>query len=41
MAKYYGKIGFVKEVEKSPGVIIQDKTERFYKGNIIHNRRRY
>ena len=41
MAKYYGKIGFVKEVEKSPGVIIQDKTERLYKGNIIHNRRRY
>ena len=27
MAKYYGKIGFVKEIEKSPGVIIQDKTD--------------
>lgn len=37
MAKYYGKIGYIEEVEKSPGVWKKETTERFYSGDLNRN----
>lgn len=39
MAKWYGTIGYVKQVEKSPGVFGNDVTERKYTCNVIRNSR--
>ena len=42
MAKFSGVIGFVKDVEESPGVWISDAIiERKYYGDIIRNNRRF
>lgn len=39
--KYYGKIGYVENVETSPGVWTESKViERVYTGDIIRNTRR-
>ena len=40
MAKWYGKIGFIKQVEKKPGVYVSETIERNYYGDIIRNTRR-
>lgn len=39
MAKFYGKVGYIKSVESedSPGVWIDDVTERNYYGDITRN----
>lgn len=39
MAKWYGTIGYVKPVEKSPGVYRNEVTERKYTCNVIRNSR--
>ena len=41
MAKYYGNIGFVKEVETKQDVWEPQVTVRPYKGDVIRNSRRY
>lgn len=40
MAKFYGKIGYAHNVEKQPGVIVEEITERSYYGDIFKNSRR-
>lgn len=40
MAKYFGKLGFVRDVENSPGVYVEEVTEREYYGDIVKNTRR-
>lgn len=40
MAKWYGKIGFAETVETSPGVWVEQITERNYYGDITRNTRR-
>lgn len=39
MAKWYGKIGFIKQVENNPGVYISKTIERNYYGDLIRNSR--
>lgn len=39
MNKYYGRIGYVETVEDTPGVWVEKKTERYYYGDVISNRR--
>lgn len=39
MAKFYGKIGYVKTIESEPGVWTEESTEREYYGDIIRNTR--
>lgn len=41
MSKFHGKIGFVKTIEKSPGVYMDQVTERDYHGDILRNNRRW
>lgn len=41
MTKYHGKIGFVKFVEKDPGVFVEEAIERDYKGDVTRNIRRW
>lgn len=39
--KYYGKVGYVENIETSPGVWTESKViERLYTGDIIRNTRR-
>lgn len=40
MAKFYGKIGYVRTAETSPGVWEELVTERNYTGDLIRNTRR-
>lgn len=40
MAKYYGRIGFVKTVETVPGVWEEKTITRSYRGDVIRNVRR-
>ena len=40
MAKFYGKIGYVKTVETEPGMWEEQKTERQYSGELVKNTRR-
>ena len=40
MAKFYGKIGYATTVETSPGVHVEEITERDYYGDVIRNTRR-
>lgn len=40
MAKWYGAIGYAETIEKSPGVYIEDITERKYYGELNRNTRR-
>lgn len=35
MAKFYGKIGFIVPVEKSPGVFVEKAIERTYSGDFL------
>ena len=39
MAKWRGKIGFIKQVEKKPGVYVSETTERNYYGDLLRNSR--
>jgi len=39
VAKWYGKIGFIKQVEKKPGVYVSETTERNYYGDLLRNSR--
>ena len=41
MAKFYGKIGYIKTVEIEPGVWQEQSIERDYYGDIIRNISRY
>ena len=34
MAKFYGEIGYAETIEKSPGVWVEEITERMYYGDI-------
>ena len=40
MAKFYGVIGFAEMVETSPGIWVEQITERSYYGDVIRNSRR-
>lgn len=41
MAKFAGKIGFIKSVEKEPGLYENETIERSYTGDILQDIRRY
>ena len=41
MAKFYGKVGFVKTVETAPGVWSDGVVERSYAGDILQDNRRW
>lgn len=41
MAKYFGKIGFVETIETSPGVWEEQVIERFYRGDVTRNVRKW
>ena len=41
MAKYYGKIGFASTVNTAPGVWEECVKERYYRGDILRNSRRF
>lgn len=41
MSKYYGKIGFAQTVNTAPGVWENTIVERYYKGDILTNIRRW
>lgn len=41
MAKYYGRIGFIADVETKPDVWKKLVTVKYYKGDVIRNSRRY
>ena len=40
MPKFYGAVGYSKTVETSPGVSVEQITERNYYGDVIRNTRR-
>lgn len=40
MARYHGKVGYAETVEESPGVYVENITERSYFGDVIRNSRR-
>ena len=40
MPKFYGAVGYAKTVETSPGVSVEQITERNYYGDVIRNTRR-
>ena len=40
MPKFYGAVGYTKTVETSPGVSVEQITERNYYGDVIRNTRR-
>ena len=40
MPKFYGAVGYAKTVETSPGVSVEQFTERNYYGDVIRNTRR-
>lgn len=39
MAKFYGAIGYVTDVEEAVDVIVEKPVERFYKGDLLKNYR--
>ena len=39
MARFCGKVGFIKTIEKEPGVWADDPIERTYYGDIVRNSR--
>lgn len=41
MSKFYGKLGFAKAVETSPGIWEDEIVEKYYKGDIIKYSRRW
>lgn len=40
MAKFYGAVGYIEEVETAPDVITSMPVERMYKGDLVKNTRR-
>lgn len=40
MARFYGKVGYASSVEASPGVWVEEITERSYFGDVVKNTRR-
>lgn len=40
MARFYGAIGYIEEVETAPDVITNKPVERMYKGELVRNSRR-
>lgn len=40
MARFYGAVGYIEEVETAPDVIENKPIERMYKGDLIRNSRR-
>jgi len=40
MAKFRGVIGFAKDVEKKPGIHVEEIVERRYSGDLLNNNRR-
>ena len=41
MAKFYGKVGFLRTEESAPDVYSEVLTERLYKGDVTRNQKRY
>ena len=41
MAKFYGKVGYVRTVETSPGVFTSQTTEVYYYGDILYSRNQW
>ena len=41
MAKFYGKVGFLRTEESAPDVYSEVLIERLYKGDVIRNQKRY
>lgn len=37
MAKFYGRLGYIENVETSPGIWEPQETVRFYRGDILRN----
>jgi len=37
MARYFGRVGYGKSVEKAPGVFVDEITEREYYGDVLQN----
>lgn len=40
MAKFYGAVGYAETVEKTPGVWVEQITERNYYGDVVRNSRK-
>lgn len=40
MAKFYGAVGYAETVEKTPGVWVDQITERNYYGDVVRNSRK-
>lgn len=41
MAKFYGKVGYMKSIEKEPGIWINEIEERSYYGDVTRNSNRF
>ena len=41
MAKFYGPIGFARQIESPPGVYIDEVIEKKYKGDVVLDQRRF
>lgn len=41
MAKFYGAIGYAKQVETAPDVYDEQITERYYYGDVVKNTKRF
>ena len=41
MAKFYNKIGYSETIETSPGIWEEQITEKFYRGDILKNYKRW
>ena len=41
MAKFYGKIGYIKTAETRPGIWEEQSTERSYFGDTIRNQKKW
>ena len=39
MAKFYGAVGYIEDVETSPDVHVEKPIERMYKGDLVSNSR--
>jgi len=40
MAKFYGAVGYIEDVETAPDVHVEQPIERMYRGDLIKNNRR-
>jgi len=41
MSKFYGKIGYAKQIESAPGVWVDSIIEKSYRGDILLDQRRW